>query len=76
MFCERVFSARLFVKKDLFRKNICRRNILTYFFGHLNVNFVVTVFDPNNSVLRTDLGKQRINIQGKDGTVPWKVTTD
>ena len=29
-----------------------------------------------DGVLRTDLGKQRINIQGKDGTVPWKVTMD
>ncbi|KAF3529548.1 hypothetical protein DY000_02040367 [Brassica cretica] len=44
----RVSSAELFVKKNLFRISICRRRFLVFFFGDLDVNFVVTVFDPNS----------------------------
>ncbi|KAF3504495.1 hypothetical protein F2Q69_00042630 [Brassica cretica] len=43
----RVSSAKLFVKKNLFRKSICRRRFLRFLFGDLDVNFVATVFDPN-----------------------------
>ena len=43
----RVSSAKFFVKKNLFRKSICRRRLLRFLFGYLDVNFVATVFDPN-----------------------------
>ena len=44
----RVSSAKLFVKNNLFRKSIYRRRFFVFFFGYLDINFVVTVFDPNN----------------------------
>ena len=53
MFC--VFSTKLSVRANLFRKIICRRNILTFLFGRLSVNFVATVFDPNNDENFSDL---------------------
>ncbi|KAF3532110.1 hypothetical protein DY000_02039001 [Brassica cretica] len=45
---SRVFSAKLFVRKNLFRKSICRRKFSFSSSDVFNVNFVVTVFDPNS----------------------------
>ena len=45
---SRVSSAKLFVRKNLFRKSICRRKFSFSSSDVLNVNFVVTVFDPNS----------------------------
>ncbi|WZZ70977.1 hypothetical protein YC2023_082347 [Brassica napus] len=44
----RVSSVKLFVKKNLFRKSVCRRRFFVFFIGDLDVNFVATVFDPNS----------------------------
>ncbi|KAL0747968.1 hypothetical protein Bca101_029970 [Brassica carinata] len=43
----RVFSANLFVRKYLFQKSIYRRKFSFSSSNILNVNFVVTIFDPN-----------------------------
>ena len=40
------FTARLFVKV-IFMKNTFRKNVHADFYGYLNVNFVVSVLDPN-----------------------------
>ncbi|KAF3572368.1 hypothetical protein F2Q69_00058475 [Brassica cretica] len=44
---EQDFTARLFVK-ILFTKSNFRKNVHADFYGDLDVNFVVTVFDPNS----------------------------
>ena len=45
---SRVSSAKLFIRKNLFRKSIWRRRFFRFLLRtFLNVNFVVTVFDPN-----------------------------
>ncbi|KAF3597142.1 hypothetical protein DY000_02021222 [Brassica cretica] len=45
---SRVSSAKFFVRENLFRKSICLRKFSFSSSVVLNVNFVVTVFDPNN----------------------------
>ena len=47
---SRVSSAKIFVRKNLFRKSICRRKFSFSSSDVLNINFVVTVFDPNNNL--------------------------
>ncbi|KAF3530941.1 hypothetical protein DY000_02038859 [Brassica cretica] len=42
------FLPKLFVKKNLFRKSVCRRRFFVFFFGDLDANFVATIFDPNS----------------------------
>ena len=44
---SRVSSAKLLVRKNLFRKSIRRRKFSFSSSDVLNVNSVVTVFDPN-----------------------------
>ena len=44
-------SARFLRKvpcNDFFTKNTFRKNVHAEFYGYLDVNFVVSVFDPNN----------------------------
>ena len=44
-------SARLHRKvlpKDFFTKITFRKNVHAYFYGYLDVNFAVSVFEPNN----------------------------
>ena len=45
----RVSSAKLFVRKNLFRKIFVEEGFSFFSFGDLDVNFFVTVFDPNKS---------------------------
>ena len=45
---ECVFSARFFVKINLFRRLIFRKNVHADFYGLSDIDFVVTNFDPNN----------------------------
>ncbi|KAF3526825.1 hypothetical protein F2Q69_00046228 [Brassica cretica] len=44
---EQDFTARLFVN-ILFTKNNFRKNVYADFYGDLDINFLVTVFDPNS----------------------------
>ena len=46
---EQDFTATLFVK-IIFTKSIFRKNVHADFYVDLDVNFVVTVFDPNNGL--------------------------
>ena len=44
---ECVFSARFFVKINLFQRLIFRINVHADFYGLLDIDSVVTDFDPN-----------------------------
>ena len=45
----RVFSAKLFRKEEsISKKYLSKKFSKFFFFGDLDVNFVVTVFDPNS----------------------------
>ena len=45
---SRVSSAELFVRINLFRRFIFRKNIHADFYGLSDIDSVVTDFDPNN----------------------------
>ena len=50
----RVSSAKVFRKEESISKIYLSKNFsMFFFFGNLDVNFVVTVFDPNNAVKTT-----------------------
>ncbi|KAF2597401.1 hypothetical protein F2Q68_00010881 [Brassica cretica] len=42
------FLRKAFRKEESISKSVCRRRFFVFFFGDLDVNFVVTVFDPNS----------------------------
>ena len=57
----RVSSAKVFRKEESISKVYLSKNSSTFFFfGNLDVNFVVTVFDPNEILIK--LMQQRKNI--------------
>ena len=39
---------RKVLRIDFFTKITFRKNVHAYFFGYLDVNFIMSVFDPNN----------------------------
>ena len=59
IFRECVFSARFFVKIDLFLRFIFRKNVHADFYGFSDIDSVVTDFDPNMAErLWNDISRQ------------------